>query len=74
METGVPLKSGQGWVKRWTTATAEDELAQARAVAERYYHVEIESRHLPPEQAKDFRFEQMRQFRTQYRENFLRNR
>jgi hypothetical protein len=74
METGTPLKNGQGWVKRWTTATAEDVEAQNQAIFERYEQVRQESYNLPVDQQHQFRFEQMRQFRTDYREQFLQNR
>jgi RHS repeat-associated protein len=73
VETGTPLKNGTGWVKRWTTMTAEEEQAQAQAVSDRYNQVEIQSRSLPPDEQGPYRFEQMRQFRTNYRQQFLEN-
>ena len=54
--------------------TAEEEQAQAQAISEHSTQVEIESRSLPPEEQGPYRFQQMRQFRTQYRQQFLQNR
>jgi hypothetical protein len=74
METGTPLKNGQGWVKRWTTATAEDVASQNQAIFERYQQRLEESKNMTSDVAHTYRFEQMRQFRTQYRQQFLENR
>jgi hypothetical protein len=74
METGTPLKNGEGWVKRWTTATAKDEAAQNQAIFERYQQVIEESKHMTPDAAHTYSFEQMQQFRMQYRQQFLQNR
>jgi hypothetical protein len=74
METGIPLKNGLGWVSRWTRATFQDILDQAAAIAEKYREVEIGSRALPPEEQGAYRFEQMRQFRSEYRQQFLESR
>ena len=54
--------------------TREDELRQAAAMSKRYNQVIREADHLPDDVRKRYIFEQMRQFRTEYRENFLRTR
>lgn len=74
VETGTPLKDGTGWVKRWTRMTAEQEIAQAEAIANRYNQVLQEAKSLPIEQQQSYIFEQMQKFRTQYRQDFLNSR
>ncbi|MEK6642417.1 MAG: hypothetical protein AABZ08_00790 [Planctomycetota bacterium] len=53
--------------------TAEEELAQAEALAERHSQLAKEASKLPPEQQTQYIFEGMRQFRTEYRQEFLKN-
>ena len=74
METGTPLKNRLGWAKKWTRATADDVAAQDRAIFERYQQLLEESKKMAPDAGHTFRFEQMQQFRTQYRQQFLKNR
>jgi uncharacterized protein RhaS with RHS repeats len=73
VETGVPNKSG-GWQKKWTRMTAEDVVAQQIAIHKHYQKVQLEASKLAYEQRHQFRFEKMREFRVQQRENFLKNR
>jgi hypothetical protein len=54
--------------------TREDELRQAEALANRYDELIREVEHLPDDARKQYIFEQMRRFRTEYRENLLRTR
>lgn len=74
VETGTPLKNRGGWQKRWTRMTREDELRQAEAISRRYDQVIREAQNLPDDVRKQYVFEQMRKFRAEYRENFLRSR
>jgi hypothetical protein len=76
VETGVPLKNGIGWRRRWIRMTEADELAQRQAISNRYNELLDEATHagLSGQARRDFLFEQMRQFRTNWLENFLENR
>lgn len=74
VETGTPLKDGSGWVRRWTKMTAEEELAQAQAIENRYNQVIAEAEKLPLKRQQRYILEQMQQFRSQYRQQFLQNR
>jgi hypothetical protein len=76
VETGRPLKSGNGWARRWIRMTEADELAQQRAIANRYNELldEATQRGLTEQARRDFLFEQMRQFREKWLKDFLMNR
>ena len=49
------------------TATEEDVAAQNQAIFERYQQLREESMSMTPDAAHLYRFQQMQQFRTQYR-------
>jgi RHS repeat-associated protein len=75
IETGIPTRNG-GWAQRWVRITEAD---KARWLSERhqyYDHVSDLARkmRLCPEEAHRFRFEQMRQWRTNWLRDFLDNR
>lgn len=74
VETGEPLKDGSGWRRRWTRMTRQEELDQANAISDHYEVVLVEAKKLPLLMRKQYIFEQMRRFRTEYRRNFLGNR
>lgn len=74
VETGIPLKRRIGWQKRWTRMTREDELRQAEAIEKRYNEVLREAEKLPDSVRRNYVFEQMRRFRTEYRKRFLEER
>ena len=76
IETGKPLKNGEGWVRRWIRITPADELAQRQAIANRYGELakEATKQGLTGNARRKFLFEQMSQFRTEWLKNFLKNR
>lgn len=76
VETGKPLKNGDGWARRWIRMTEADELAQRRGIADRYDALldEATQRGLSGQARRDFLFEQMRRFREKWLEDFLENR
>ncbi len=76
LDTGTPLKDGSGWAKRWFRITPEDAKAYQQGVAEFYENIRdlADRMRLSPDVAKQFRFDQMRQFRTNWLSDFLQNR
>jgi hypothetical protein len=76
IETGTPLKNGNGWVKRWTRMTVEDELRMARDISEYSVQTNIEADllGLSGDARRLYNFIKMQEFRTNWRADFLRNR
>jgi hypothetical protein len=74
VETGIPLKDGSGWQKRWTRMTRQQELDQAKSISDHHEAVANIAKDLPTDMRRQYIFEEMRKFRTEYRRNFLQNR
>ena len=76
VETGIPLKNGDGWRRRWIRMLEADELAQRHAIANRYNNLldQATDLGLSGQVRRDFLFEQMQKFRTEWLQDFLVNR
>jgi hypothetical protein len=76
VETGIPLKSGDGWASRWIRMTEADKLAQRQAIQNRYDELldVAAERELSGQARRDFLFEQMGRFRKKLLKDFLEDR
>jgi hypothetical protein len=76
IETGIPRKDGNGWVKRWTRITPEDEQKMAQAISEFDYQLYLKANELrlSSKEATQYKFIKMQEFGTNLRKDFLKNR
>jgi hypothetical protein len=80
VETGTPLKSGNGWVKRWMRMTVED---HNRYLGEHYQYMRdinsntrelVSKARLTPEEATSIRRDLSSAFRTEWLSRFIKER
>src|SRR5262249_18206845 len=75
LDTGVPLKKGFGWCKRWFRCTLEDEMAYGKACADQLDRLRVQSECITDLLARQqFNREGMAVFRENWLRNFCKNR
>jgi hypothetical protein len=80
VETGDPLKGGEGWRHRWYRMSDTDYEAYQTGWQQRYHELSEETReacrlgNMTGEGASQYRFQQMAEFKTQWLKNFLERR
>jgi hypothetical protein len=76
IETGTPLKDGSGWVQRWIRISDADYVKYRMDCADeldRLYEI-TRKNGMSGEAARQFHFEQMQKFRSEWLKNFFNNR
>jgi hypothetical protein len=73
IETGKPLKNGNGWVKRYITISEAEELKMRQDIFEHYNTINEYGKSLgiPESEMHEFRFNEMQKFRTQWLKDFF---